>query len=292
MKIKKGNWKRKVKIKDLVKDNKNINSLILSNILNLNRSDLILNYEKELTKAELKKYYKYQKKYQKGIPIQYILKETYFYDKKYYVSKNVLIPRPETELLVGETIKLIKEKFPKKVKILDVGTGSGVIAITLKSLLNTSSVTATDISKKALKVAKLNAQYNKQKIEFINTDLLNKVTGKYDVLISNPPYIPYNSKLINKDVKKYEPKKALFAKDDGLYFYKRILKESQDKLNKKNIIALEIEQTKKEEIKKIVTNIYPCARIITKQDLNGFDRYIFVINGEKYANRRRITKRK
>lgn len=269
-----------MKINDILKENKElrpIKVLILSSILKISKSDIILNNEQELTKKDYKKYNKALNKYKKGYPIQYILKETYFYGNKYYVNKNVLIPRPETELLVEKTVNLIKQKFNKKLKIIDIGTGSGAIAITLKKLLPDAEITATDISKKALKVAKYNAKNNKVNIKFKKSDILKNINDKYDVIISNPPYISYDEK-IEDIVKNNEPKKALYAPLDGIYFYKEILEQSNSKLNKNNIIAFEIGSNQEDKIKKLVTNNYKCDIISAEKDLNGLDRYIFILN--------------
>ena len=147
-----------MKIKDILnKSITNEQKLALGQVLNLSTPELILSKEREITNKDYKKYQKIEKKLNQGLPIQYILKKAYFYNKEYYVNKNVLIPRPETEVLVEKTNNLIKKEFKnQKINILDIGTGSGIIAIALYKLNNSYSITATDISKKALKVAKKN----------------------------------------------------------------------------------------------------------------------------------------
>ena len=250
-----------MKINDILKNEKElrpIKVLILSSILGISKSDIILNSERKLNTKEYKKYIKALKKYKKGYPVQYILKETYFYGNKYYVDKNVLIPRPETEILVEKTVELIKKNLGKKINIIDIGTGSGAIAITLKKLLPDAIVTATDIN-------------------FKKSDILKNINNKYDVIISNPPYISYDEK-IEDIVQNNEPKKALYAPLDGIYFYKEILKQSESKLNKKNIIAFEIGSNQEDKVKKLVTNNYKYDIISAKKDLNGLDRYIFILN--------------
>ena len=149
-----------MKIKDILnKDITNEQKLALEQVLNLSKPELIVNKDRELTKKEYKTYQRISKKLNKDLPIGYILKKTYFYNNEFYINKNVLIPRPETEVLVQETYSLIEQTFKNKdINILDIGTGSGIIAITLKELNKNYNITATDISKKALKVAKKNSK--------------------------------------------------------------------------------------------------------------------------------------
>ena len=161
------------------------------------------------------------KKLLEGYPIQYLIGYVDFYGYKIYVNENVLIPRYETEYLVQKTINYSKKIFNDKLDILDLGTGSGAISIVLGRELN-SIVTGVDISEDALNVAKKNAIENKVSINFIKSNMLDSVEGKYDIVVSNPPYIDIDEKIMDS-VKKYEPHLALYAKDNGLYFYKNIL---------------------------------------------------------------------
>ncbi len=216
------------------------------------------------------------KKYNEGYPLQYLIGNVNFYGYEFKVTEDVLIPRFETEYLVENLIKLIKENFDKDVKIADLGTGSGAIAITLSKELETS-VTAFDISEKALEIAKKNNKINNTNVEFIKHDILNKIPGKYDVIVSNPPYID-RSDIIDKKVFNYEPHLALFADNKGLIFYEKILSYAKEVLNKKNIIAFEIGETQTEEITNISKHYFPLGKIIPKQDLTGKNRMIFIIN--------------
>ena len=268
-----------MKINKILKDKKNIQLKyqILSEILNINITKLKVNKEKNITILEYLKFIKIYSKAKKDYPIQYLLKKAYFYDNYYYVNKNVLIPRPETEILVNEAIELIKKSITNP-KILEIGTGSGIIAITLKKEFKNSIVTATEISKKALKVAKYNAKNNKTNIDFINTNICDGIDKKYNVLISNPPYIDYNDINIEEKVKKYEPHLALFAKNNGLYFYEEILKKSKEVLEEENIILFEIGYNQKELLTKIVNNHFPKAKIIVKKDYNDYDRIMIIKN--------------
>lgn len=276
MKIKKENYK-KMKIKDVLNDNQK--KLALAQVLNISIPELIINKEKELTKQEEKAYKKIEKKLNKQIPIQQVLKKAYFYNREFYITKNVLIPRPETEELVNQTIKLINNS-KKQIKILDIGTGSGVIAITLEKELKNAKITATDISKKALKVAKKNQKIHNTNIKFKKTNLYQGIKDKFDVIISNPPYIDKTSKTVEKQVKQNEPHLALFAKENGLFYYKEIIKNIKQIINENHIIAFEIGENQGNKIKEIIKKELPQDKIIIKKDHNNYDRYIFAIKNE------------
>ena len=214
-------------------------------------------------------------KLEKGIPVQYIVGNVDFYKYNFLVNENVLIPRFETEELVDRTIKYTKQIFNSKVNILDVGTGSGCIAITLKKELD-SNVTACDISSKALEVAKMNAIKNSCDINFVISDVFSNIKGRYDVIISNPPYIAHNEEIMDI-VKKNEPSIALYASDNGLYFYKKILDNVSNYVNNKYIIAFEIGYTQAQTIKEYAYNLLENVEILIEQDLSGKDRYIFIL---------------
>ena len=215
------------------------------------------------------------KKLKQGKPVQYIVGNVDFYDINLLVNENVLIPRFETEYLVEKTINYAKQ-MNHKLDILDIGTGSGAIAITLSKHIN-SNVTATDISKEALLVAKKNAERNHVNITFTQSDILKNITGKYDLIISNPPYIDKSEK-IDPLVKNNEPHLALYAKENGLYFYRNILENIKPFLKEKNLIAFEIGMTQRKQITSIAQTNFPKAKIITEKDLTGKDRYIFIFN--------------
>ena len=221
------------------------------------------NYDKQLDKLN------------NNYPIQYLIGYVDFYGYKINVNENVLIPRFETEYLVDDTLKLIS-KYINHPKIIDIGTGSGCIAISLAKELNIS-VTALDVSNNAIKVAKENALENNANISFICEDIKTFIpTNKYNVLISNPPYVKDKAN-VDKETK-YEPQNAIFANDNGLEYYKIILSKSTDMLEDRNIIAFEIGDDQASDIIEIVKIYYPKANIITKNDLNNLNRYIYVIN--------------
>lgn len=209
-----------------------------------------------------------------GIPVQYIVGNIDFYGNTINVNKNVLIPRFETELLVDKTIKYIKTNFKHHVDILDIATGSGCIAITLKKEID-STVDASDISESALKVAQENALNNKVDINFINSDMLTNITKKYDIIISNPPYLTKEDDIMDI-VKNNEPEIALYAKDNGLYYYDVILKNIKKHLKDKYLIAFEIGYTQGEAIKNIALKYLDNINVKIEKDYSNKDRFVFI----------------
>ena len=217
------------------------------------------------------------KRLNNGEPVQYIVGNVDFYGYKINVNKNILIPRFETEELIFKTINLIKKNLNENIKVLDIGTGSGCISIALKKEIPGLDITAVDISEDALVVAKNNALENNCEINFIKSDLFNNIDDKYDLIISNPPYISYDEQIMDI-VKKNEPHLALYAKNNGLYFYEEIIKNSSNYLNDKNIIAFEIGYLQANEIKKMAHKYYPNSNIIIEKDMQEKDRFVFIIN--------------
>lgn len=215
------------------------------------------------------------KELKEGKPVQYIVGNVDFYDVNLLVNENVLIPRFETETLVEKTINYAKE-LTEPLDILDIGTGSGAIAITLAKHLS-CHVLATDISEEALETAKSNSKRNNVQIEFKQSDILKNVQGKFDIIISNPPYIA-KDEVIDPLVKDNEPHLALYAEEDGLYFYRNILENVKPFLKEKSLIAFEIGMTQSNAITKIAQNYLPHAKVSTEKDLTGKDRYIFIFN--------------
>ena len=212
----------------------------------------------------------------KGIPVQYIVGNVDFYGYNFKVNENVLIPRFETEELVEKTIKYINKYFNKKVDILDLGTGSGCIAITLKKELD-CNVDAVDISSKALEIAKLNAKNNNVDITFYEGDMLNPINKIYDVIISNPPYIAYNEEIM-EIVKNNEPHTALYAEDNGLKYYKDIISNANKYLKEKSIIAFEIGEKQGKLILEYAKNYFKDSIITVEKDMQNRDRFVFIIN--------------
>lgn len=211
----------------------------------------------------------------KGKPVQYVVGNVDFYGNIIDVNENVLIPRFETERLVELTIEKIK-KMNKKVTILDIGTGSGCIAITLKKEIE-CEVDAIDISDEALKLAKENASKNDVKITFYKSNVLRNVSKKFDVIISNPPYLSESDEVMEV-VKNNEPHLALYAPNDGLYFYEEILKNCIYSIKDKFLIAFEIGYNQKEAITKLANMYLENIKVEAYQDYSGKDRYLFITN--------------
>ena len=214
------------------------------------------------------------KRLEQGEPVQYIVGDVNFYGNTIKVNKNVLIPRRETEELVEKTIELLKG-IPNP-RILDIGTGSGCIPITLKKQIPSSIIDAIDISKEALEIANDNKETNNVDINLFQSDIFSNVKEKYDCIISNPPYISYDEEIMDI-VKNNEPHLALYAPDNGLYFYKKIISDASNHLNKKGIIAFEIGETQSNEIINIAKKYFPTAKIISEKDLQHLDRFIFIL---------------
>lgn len=213
----------------------------------------------------------------KGRPIQYIIGEVNFYGYNFKVNENVLIPRFETELLVDKTIKKIKKFFVNKtVDIVDLGTGSGCIAITIKKELD-CNVDAVDISKETLEVARDNAQNNNVNINFINEDMTKYNSKQYDVIISNPPYISHNEKIMDI-VKNNEPNIALYADDDGLYYYEKIIENIPKITKDKYLICFEIGSSQGTIIVDIAKKKLKDVGISVEKDYAGLDRFVFITN--------------
>ncbi|MBQ7141406.1 MAG: peptide chain release factor N(5)-glutamine methyltransferase [Bacilli bacterium] len=230
----------------------------------------------------LKRYYKGNieeaiKRLKDGEPVQYIVGNVNFYGYTFEVNKDVLIPRFETEELVEKTLKYINKYLDNNLDIVDLGTGSGCIAITLKKELKSSNIDAVDISNKALMVAKKNAKNNNVDINFIENDFLNGITKKYDVIISNPPYISKDEEIMDI-VKNNEPELALYANNDGLKCYETILEQAKNNLKEKNIIAFEIGYMQGEKLTKLAQTHFPSSLILLEKDLQNKDRFLFILN--------------
>lgn len=211
----------------------------------------------------------------KGKPVEYILGYASFCLLKFKVDENTLIPRSETEDLVYRTIEFVKKMGLRKPRILDIGSGSGCISITLNKMLIDSIVESVDISSKALEVAKENNVLNNTNVEFYQSDCFEKVNGTFDVIISNPPYIDRNS-YVQESVLKYEPHTALFADDNGLAIYKRIIEKLLSYINRPSIVAFEISPDLVDRLEMLIKEHLGECEYSFEKDLNGFDRFLFI----------------
>ena len=222
--------------------------LLLSKSLNKSREELLINLDQNINKRELTNFNKYLIRRSNKEPIAYLLGEKEFWSKKFFVNKDTLIPRPETELLVEKLVSIYKEK---KITILDIGTGTGCIIASLLSELKNSSGTAVDISREAILVAKKNACKFKlsDRIKFLHKPFEELYGKKFDLIVSNPPYIKrMEIKNLSDDIKKFEPRMALDGGNDGLDLIKKVIYKSREILKINGTLALEIGD---EQIKKV-----------------------------------------
>ena len=249
--------------------------LLMQYILNRPREYILVHDDKQLTLRQNVDYFKLIKKLIEGVPLQHITHQQEFMKLMFYVDENVLIPRPDTEILVEEVIKLAKSINAKK--ILDLCTGSGAIAVSLAKYIEGSQITATDISRKALSIAKLNATNNnvEDKITFVSSDLFQNISEeKYDIIVSNPPYIKRKViKTLDKEVKR-EPIIALDGGNDGLDFYKEIVKNAYQYLKYKGYLCLEIGYDQKDEVIDLINEEEKYIDTYSKKDLFDNDRIV------------------
>lgn len=215
-------------------------------------------------------------KIDEGYPIAYLIGDVSFYGYPFKVNENVLIPRFETETLIEKTIKLIKSLNLENSNLIDLGTGSGVIAITLKKEIPSLNITAIDKSKEALKVAIENSKLNKVNVDFQNQDIFNyELPENISIVISNPPYIEEDSNYSQNVL--YEPKEAIFVSNiNPLIYYEQILKIAKEQINKKHLIAFEIDEDHKEDMHKLCKKYFPSDNIVIEKDLAGKNRYAFI----------------
>ncbi|QGX45280.1 peptide chain release factor N(5)-glutamine methyltransferase [Streptococcus equinus] len=208
---------------------------------------------------------------------QYITGKAYFRDLELAVDERVLIPRPETEELVD---LVLKENSKADLQILDIGTGSGAIAISLKSTRPDWHVTASDISSKALQLAKENSEKNQASVDFIESDVFNQISGKFDVIISNPPYIAYDDEdEVGINVLASEPHLALFADEDGFAIYRRIIEGASSHLTENGKLYFEIGYKQGDGMRRLLAQHFPEKRVRVLQDIFGKDRMVVMDNG-------------
>ncbi len=254
--------------------------LLVEKYLGLDKVELALNHHLEISVKQVNSFTKALKRLLKNEPIQYILGETQFLSLKLKVNPHVLIPRPETEEIVDIVLSELKRAYEnKKPKILDIGTGSGAIAISLAHYLPQAEVYALDISTKALEIARINAENNKVKVNFIEKDILSQdsLSQKYDIIISNPPYVRQSEeKLMQDNVLKYEPGQALFVSDENpLLFYKKIGALAHEYLCPMGYLYFEINEFLAKDTKTLLKSIGFQAIKVYK-DFRGKDRMVKV----------------
>ncbi len=243
--------------------------ILLANILNVKKEYLLIHSEEEVKQEDKIKYENCIKELIKGKPLQYITNKQEFMGLNFYVDENVLIPQPDTEILVEKAIEIAETT--QKNKILDMCTGSGCIAISLAKKINNAQITAVDISNSALNVANKNAINNnvENKIKFVNSDMFNNIEEKFDIIVSNPPYI--ETETINKleiEVQN-EPHLALDGGIDGLKFYKIIANNAFEYLNENGYLLLEIGYNQQNSVTQLLQDIGKYKNIETIKDLGG-----------------------
>ena len=278
-----------MKIKEVIEEGKNVLSKnniednviiareLLAFVLGVTKQYLVIHLEDELSAEDYIKFKENIDKIINGKPLQYITNNQEFMGLNFFVNENVLIPQPDTEIIVEETLKKCKELLLKngKIKILDLCTGSGAIAVSLSNFLgDKAEVFASDISAKALEVVKYNNEKNNTNVRFIESDLFENIQEqKFNIIVSNPPYI--RSDVINELSKQVqnEPHLALDGGEDGLEFYKKIIEQSCNHI-KNGYLILEIGYDQKEDVKNLLKENRNYAEINTIQDLSGNDRCV------------------
>lgn len=254
--------------------------LLLEHVFQISKSWY---YVHEIEETDTEKAAQYETLIQRRknhVPLQQITEEGYFYGMKFYVNQHVLIPRQDTEILVEEVLKLCKKLWnqdEKHLQILDLCTGSGCILLSILANLQQAEGTGVDLSLEALEVAKRNARELEISAKWLHSDLFEQVEGNYDVVVSNPPYIRTSViEELMEEVRLYEPRMALDGKEDGLYFYRKIIKETKGYLKPGGVLAFEIGYDQGEAVSTLMEN-QGYEQIQVVQDLAGLDRCVIGI---------------
>ncbi|WP_432406961.1 peptide chain release factor N(5)-glutamine methyltransferase [Wukongibacter sp. M2B1] len=254
--------------------------VILCHILDVDRLYLIINKDRKLTKEEAYEYNELIEKRLEGVPVQYIVGNQEFMGLSFYVEEGVLIPRPDTEILIEKILENVDES--NSYNIVDIGTGSGAITVSLAKFIEKAHVFSVDISKKALKIATKNANANgvSSKISFLNGSLFSPlddigIKGKIDILVSNPPYIP-SKKIegLQVEVSKYEPRIALDGGEDGLDFYREIIDKAPEYLRRGGLIVLEVGHDQARIVAGLMEEKDQYVDIEITKDLAGIERVV------------------
>lgn len=250
--------------------------LLLAYVLGIDKDDLFFRLSEEIPEDKLEKYYELLEKRASGYPVQYILGNQEFMGLEFEVGEGILVPRPDTETLVENIIKIAEEKYSGKlIRILDMCTGSGAIAVSLAKYIPNSMVDAADISDKAVKTAEKNAEKNQtdDRLSVIKSDLFENIKRDYEIIVSNPPYIETEVlKTLQTEVSEYEPKLALDGGEDGLDFYRKIIKESPKHLKEDGVLGLEIGYNQGKAVSELMRPFFYNIEII--KDLGGNDRVV------------------
>lgn len=239
--------------------------------------DFILHQNKEVTESDQKLLGSIMAQLEDHRSPQYITGKAYFRDLELAVDERVLIPRPETEELVD---LVLKENSKADLRVLDIGTGSGAIAISLKSARPDWQVTASDISQGALQLAEENSKLNQVSLDFVESDVFSQITGTFDVIISNPPYIAYDDKdEVGVNVLASEPHLALFADEDGFAIYRQIIEGAGEHLSENGKLYFEIGYKQGDGLRALLSKHFPQKRVRVLEDIFGKDRMVVMDNG-------------
>ena len=253
-------------------------SFVYRSLKNLSFTDFVLTLQQEVTEEEKQFVEEIFKKLAEHIPAQYIIGHAEFFGMELKVDERVLIPRPETEELVEF---ILAENLKDNLKVLDIGTGSGAIALALAKNRPDWSVTAADISQDALDLSLENANAQNLNLSFIKSDCFSEISSKYDIIVSNPPYMSReDQEEVGLNVLHSEPHLALFADEDGLAIYRRIAEDSKDYLNDGGKIYLEIGYKQGQSVPALFTENFPEKRVRTLKDQFGQDRMVVIDDGE------------
>lgn len=245
---------------------------LMEQLFDCTKAEILLNQEQ--TEEDTKRYQDCIEQLKSGYPFQYLIGTVNFYGYEYQVTEAVLIPRFETEQLVEKVIHYQKQYFQQPTTLLDLGTGSGAIGLTIKQEVPETTVVVSDISEDALAVAKQNGQGID--IEYVQGNLLDPLIGRnFDVIVSNPPYVK-TIEPVMKSVEQYEPHLALYAGIDGLDCYREIIKNAPACVNDKFLMAFEIGETQGKDIKDLAYQTFPDAKIWIEQDMQEKDRFLFI----------------
>ncbi|MBG9454735.1 SAM-dependent methyltransferase [Lysinibacillus sphaericus] len=252
--------------------------IVMQHILGTSYSEVMLHLQDALTAEQQEKFKELIEEHASGRPVQYCIGSEEFYGRSFIVDESVLIPRPETEELVLGTINRMNKIFKNQnLKLADIGTGSGAIALSMKLECPELTVVATDLSEAALFTAQKNAQRLSADIDFRLGDLTKPLSGeKFDIVLSNPPYIAFDeAKEMSNTVLEHEPHSALFAEEDGLILYRKLAEQLPPLMNKPALIGLEIGYTQGEQVAQFFKNSFPQATVSIEKDINGKPRMIF-----------------
>ncbi len=255
--------------------------LLLCHLTEHDRTELLLHLEESLSEAHWREFNQLVQKRASGFPLQYLLGECGFYDVTLKVTPGVFVPRPETEILVEEVLDFLKGK--EEAFVLDLGTGSGAIAIALAKNLPDSRIVATDISLEALRVARRNAVENNvdDRVFFHASDLFEvfknevELQNRFDAIVSNPPYIAFSEKeTLPKEVRDFEPPEALFAEEEGLFFHRRIIESAPTYLKPGGLLALEVALGQAKKVMELLESESRFQEVRIREDLTGIKRVI------------------